>query len=412
MKQQPAWRILFPVGFGTALSLIGDASMYTVLPTHTAVAGVTLASVGILLSINRWVRLVANGVAGWLSDRFSKRSVFVAALFLGACSTAVYGFDFGFWPLFMGRLLWGIAWAGIWVAGNGLVLDAAPMEVRGKWVGNYHISFFLGAGMGAIIGGMLTDWLGYHSAMFVAAGFSLVGAIVAFLFVPHVEKNKRVDGDISGEEERDPDRPIRWGELFSATAVLGISRLVIAGIFFATISIYLLELLGEQVEINGRIVGIATITGFVVGLRTLLSVVLTPIIGWISDKSHNRWRVVAGGVVPGIVGFILLAINVPFALLWGLPLTSITASSNQSMSTALIGDLGSEKRNGRFLGTLYTVGDLGSAIGPMLAFALLPLWGISGLYWLNVLLFSFLFFIALYWVMGPKKASEMSPRNS
>lgn len=408
MKQHPSWRVLFPVGFGTALSLIGDASMYTVLPTHTAVVGVTLASVGILLSINRWVRLGANGVAGWLSDRASKRIVFIAALFLGALSTAVYGFNLGFWPLFMGRLLWGIAWAGIWVAGNGLVLDAAPKKERGKWVGNYHVSFFLGGGMGALIGGVLTDWLGYHSAMFVAAAISFIGAIVALLFVPHVEQNNEVEIiDSYGISE-----PTRWRELIAATAVLGINRLVIAGIFYATISIYLLEVVGESVEINAHVVGIATVAGVVVGLRTLLSMILTPLIGWVSDKYENRWHIVANGILPGIVGFILLAINVPYALLFGLPLTSITASSNQSMSTALIGDLGSGRRNGRFLGVLYTVGDLGSAIGPMVAFFLLPDWGMTSLYWVSVLLFSLLLLVAVYSLKVSKKSRRMSLKNS
>ena len=31
-------KLLFPLGLGTALSLIGDATLYTVLPTHTKAA--------------------------------------------------------------------------------------------------------------------------------------------------------------------------------------------------------------------------------------------------------------------------------------------------------------------------------------------------------------------------------------
>ncbi len=399
MEQSGSWRILLPVGIGTAFSLMGDATMYAVLPTHTAVVGVTLLSVGILLSANRWVRLIANGVAGWLSDRFSKRGVFVTALFVGALSTAVYGFTVGFWPLFVGRLLWGIAWAGIWVAGNGLVLEAAPAAQRGKWVGNYHLSFFLGAGLGALLGGFLTDSLGFQTTMRIAAALSLLGAVIALLFVPHVAQSPlpREQEDTPEPVEKAAKKRIRWGEVISATAVLGINRFVIAGIFVATMGVYLLDIFGESVQINGRTVGNATLTGIVLGVNTLLSMVLTPLVGRLSDQRPNRWSVVAAGVVPGIVGFLLLAISFPFAILLGVPLTSISSSSNQSLSTALIGDLGSAKRNGRFLGTLYTVGDLGSAIGPLLAFAILPIWGISSLYWLNVFLFVLLWGTAVYW---------------
>jgi MFS family permease len=78
------WRIVLPAGVGTALSLVGDSALYTVLPTHTAVAGAALGTVGILLSANRLVRILANSVAGWASDRIAKRLVFLFSLLLGA----------------------------------------------------------------------------------------------------------------------------------------------------------------------------------------------------------------------------------------------------------------------------------------------------------------------------------------
>lgn len=376
--------------------------MYAVLPTHTAVAGVTLVSVGLLLSANRWVRLAANNVVGWLSDRQSKRQIFVAALFLGALSTAVYAFTSGFWPLFAGRLLWGIAWAGIWVAGNGIILTTAPLAVRGKWVGYYQISFFLGAASGAFLGGLLTDWLGYHQAMMAAAALSFLGALQAGVFLPKEIGDWGLE--IGGKQlpisdlQSPVSPPIRWPELISATAVLGINRLVVAGIFVSTLGLYLAGLWGESVQVYGRTIGVATLTGLALSANTLISMLFTPLIGSLSDRAGSRWQVVGGGLLPGIVGFGLLALSLPFSLLLGLPLASITNSSNQGLSTALMGDLSGGKRHGRSLGALYTVGDLGSAIGPMLAFAVLPVWGISVLYSLNTVLFAGLLALAWYWV--------------
>ncbi|VAW30541.1 hypothetical protein MNBD_CHLOROFLEXI01-4050 [hydrothermal vent metagenome] len=131
------WRVLLPVGFGTALSLIGDSTLYTVLPTQAEDIGLTLAMVGVLLSLNRFVRLGANGVAGWLCDRFPKRPLFITSLLLGAVSSAIFAFTTLYPLLLVARLLWGIAWAGIWVAGNGLVLDLTQTADRGRWIGNY-----------------------------------------------------------------------------------------------------------------------------------------------------------------------------------------------------------------------------------------------------------------------------------
>ena len=59
-------QILNVLGFGTAISLLGDATLYTVLPNPTIAAqvGVSLAMVGILLGANRAIRLLLNGPMG------------------------------------------------------------------------------------------------------------------------------------------------------------------------------------------------------------------------------------------------------------------------------------------------------------------------------------------------------------
>ncbi len=79
--------------------------MYAVLPTHTAEAGITLAMVGILLGVNRAVRLVFNGVAGW-GVTTGCRSVVYFCLTLGAFLTVLPRRRMSF-ALFVGRALRG-----------------------------------------------------------------------------------------------------------------------------------------------------------------------------------------------------------------------------------------------------------------------------------------------------------------
>ena len=404
--QLTSTRILLPVGLGTALSLIGDVSLYTVLPTYTAEAGVLLASVGILLSANRFVRLGTNGIVGWLCDRWSQRQVFVLALFLGALSTAVYAFTRGFWPLLAGRLLWGIAWSGIWIAGNGMVLDTAGVANRGRCVGYYHVAFFLGTSVGALLGGALTDWIGYHGAMSVATALALSGALIAWLFLPvEIGDWGLVIGDspspIPNLPAGEPAAATRANvaEMASATALLGVSRLVVAGFLVSTLGLFLLERLGESVVVSGRTFGVATLTGLGLGLSTLLSMLAAAFLGNLSDRANSRWGVAAAGLIPGIVGFGLMAWGTPVAILSGLLLTAVTSGSNQGLSTALIGDLSRDTSRGRWLGVLYTVGDLGSAIGPPVAYALIPFWGTPGLYWLSLAVLAFMLLAAVPWAI-------------
>jgi MFS family permease len=396
------WRVLIPVGLGTCLSLIGDASLYVVLPTHVTEAGVALASVGILLSANRFIRLLLNGPAGLAYDRWPRRYLFVLALFIGAGSTAIYALTQGFWPLLIGRLLWGLAWAGIWVGGNTITLDITCDDNRGRWVGIYQVSFFLGGASGTTVGGVLTDWLGYHQAMGVAANLTLLGAIIALLFLPETRGLRQTAPNLSNTLQKQASlaRPTgNQAELASAMALLSVTRLVIAGILLSTFGLFLLEQFGDSIHVAGRSLGVATLTGVGLGLTTLIAMTAAPAMGRLSDRMGNRWLVATGGLMPGVAGFSLLAIGSPLTVLLGLPLTAVTSGSSQGLSTTLVGDLSNVGQQGQRLGILFTAGDLSSAIGPPLAYALMPLFGLGGIYLLSAGLYALMLLVALQWAV-------------
>jgi MFS family permease len=403
------WRVLLPIALGTGLSLIGDTSLYAVLPTHALEAGVTFASVGLLLSANRFIRLFLNGPVGLLYDRLPRRNLFVASLFIGALSTAIYALTLGFWPLLVGRLLWGLAWAGIWVGGNTIILDISSPQSRGRWVGIYQTSFFLGASTGAILGGVLTDGLGFHQAMGIGAILSLIGAVVALLFLPetrNLRANARGAGPVSAEK---PARKPHTGlpaELASAIALLGVNRLVMAGILLSTLGLYLLQHLGGPIQLAGFSLGVATLTGIALGFNALVGMVSTPLAGNLSDRVRNRWQVAAGGLVPGMVGFSFLAVGSSPLMILGLPLTAVTGGSSQGLSTTLVGDLSLEHQRGRRMGLLFTVGDLASAIGPPLAYSvLIPALGLSLVYLLCGGLLAGMCLVAIGWTLRSRAAA-------
>lgn len=402
------WTIVIPVGLGTGLSLIGDASLYAVLPTHTAEAGVGLASIGILLSANRFIRLALNGPAGLLYDRYPRRYLFVPALFIGAFSTALYALTEGFWPLLIGRLLWGLAWAAIWVGGNTIILDISQVHNRGRWVGIHQISFFLGSSSGSILGGFLTDQLGYHQAMGIGAALTFTGAVVALLFLPETQNLRERDklaGDVSAQPAQDL-KPGHRAELISAIGLTGVNRLVLAGILMPTFGLFLLEQVGSSIQIAALTIGVTTLTGLALGSSGLISMIAAPLFGSLSDRLGNRWQAAAGGLVPGIAGFSFLAFGPPLSYLLAIPLAAISGGSNQGLSTALVGDLSTERQRGRRMGILFTVGDLTSAIGPPLAYSLIPYLGLPMIYLVSMGIVSLMFLAALWWAIKHRSLAK------
>mgnify|MGYP000296600141 CR=1 FL=1 len=55
------------------------------------------------------------------------------------------------------------------------------------------------AALGAALGGLLTDAIGYHRGMLLAAGLQLLGALVALIFLPNVQRTGMVAGHVNAE---------------------------------------------------------------------------------------------------------------------------------------------------------------------------------------------------------------------
>jgi nucleoside-diphosphate-sugar epimerase/MFS family permease len=375
-------RVLFPLGLGTALSLMGDATLYAVLPTHTEAAGISLGAVGTMLGVNRAVRLFSNGPAGALYDRSSRRRLFIAALFLGALSTALYAATRGFWPLLLARMLWGLAWSGIWVGGAAMILDVAGPRTRGRWTGMYQIWFFIGQTLGAFGGGLLTDRLGYHTTMWIGAALTAVGGVVAWFMLPETRHARTPpDGgpasESGGRSHPAPRRPLGLranGSLWLAVSLQGANRFIISGVLSATLGL----VVRDWAQSAGIGLGVATLTGLVIAGQTLLSMGAAPLAGTVSDRMGSRWTVAAWGLALGLAGM---------ALLVGAAAAALCRGSVQSLATILTGDLVPPAQRGRAIGLLHTVGDFGSAVGPTIAYALMPWIGLRAIYLLGAALF-------------------------
>jgi len=406
MSKRPAQihpaQVLFPLGLGTALSLMGDATLYTVLPTHSAEIGIALGGVGIILGVNRAVRLFLNGPAGLAYDRYPRRRLFLPALFVGALSTAIYAATRGFWPLFTGRLLWGLAWSGIWVGGSTMILDVTRAGDRGRWTGLYQTWFFLGTALGSLGGGVLTDWLGYTATMWIGAALTALGGLVAWFLLPETRGVRETAGATQTDERStsNPDPPpadvkrprLRAnGELWFAVSLQGVNRFAISGVLSATMGL----LVQDHLQLAGTAIGVATLTGILMAGRTLLSMGAAPLAGALSDRMGSRWTIIAWGLAAGMVGMVLLAWGVPVGILAGVLVVAVSRGNIRSLTTTLTGDLVSHAQRGRAIGLLSTASDFGSAIGPSVAYALLPWIGLRGVYLLCAALFATSLVLAL-----------------
>src|ERR1051325_10850418 len=83
----------------------GDALIYVVMPLHAPAFGISLEVVGVVLSVNRIVRILGYGWLRTASRRFGLRALTASASLGAALSTIAYGLVLGLLPLVLARLV-------------------------------------------------------------------------------------------------------------------------------------------------------------------------------------------------------------------------------------------------------------------------------------------------------------------
>jgi MFS family permease len=241
----------------------------------------------------------------------------------------------------------------------------------------------VGAATGSFAGGLLTDWLGYTYTMWIGAGLTALGGVAALLFLPET-RDLRPGDEAAGR----PNGSLRANRgLWAVASLYGMNRFVLSGLFGATMALLAQDRLGAFLPI-----GIATLSGILSAGRTVLSMAAAPLAGTASDRMGGRWPIAAWGAAGAAASMLLVAWGAPAAILAGVALGALAGGSIQTLVTALIGDLVSLEQRGRAIGAVHTAGDLGSAVGPLIAYAVLPWIGLRGVYLFGAGLF------ALQWI--------------
>jgi MFS family permease len=387
-------RGLIALGLAVCLSLFGDLTLYAVLVTQLETTGLALGAVGIMLGINRLIRIPGNLLGGLLLDRYGRRRLFILGMGLGVVSTAGYGLLRGFWPFLVARLAWGMAWVLINVGGMTMALDMATSVDRGRLMGIYNAWMLAGLALGPMVGGFLVDTLGFQMAMLACASITAVGTAVAVATLPETAPAKQFHPEaLHARWHLSPRSAHEWNGSWPdmrLLSVFGIHLLIQfagEGITLSTVTLLLQQRFGHSVILLGLTLGVASAGGLLLGVRSLLAGAVGPLIGHVSDVAAKRWPLIVAGLGLAVLGFGLLAWAISlWQIVLGIVLGAAGAGTILALLSALIGDLVPPERHGLVMGGYATAGDIGSTAGPFLAFALLSLVELRWVYLLCAML--------------------------
>ena len=358
-------------GGAVACSLAGDAAIYTALPIVFADLGLSPLQVGLLLSVNRFIRLVTNPIADRLIRRVPARPLLGGSLVVGSAIALLYSQAPGFVALVLLRTLWGLCWSVLRQVG---VMNAAgrstnrdPSRLVGLYTGVVRVGFF----GGTLLSGIFLDSAGLTAMFYIMAGIMLMGLIPGFAAFGSGELVATTRStSASGPRWMDDSTPKVDSRIALVEIIKGfIFGAVGAGIVMSTLGVVLKGSAGASVSIGTIAIGIATLNGIILGLRHFFGIVGSAPIGALLDRAGvGRGEILAflAATAALIAAFVLPGTYAPVV---GVLIFSICEIS---ISIALTTEM---NRTSKLYAQFASALDAGAATGPLLAWILIDILG-------------------------------------
>ena len=362
MDQSTSERIPRPVwlvGTATALILFGDQALYAILPTCASEYGLVPFQVGLILSLNRWVRLLTNHLAERLVHRVSPTRLLLVGFGLGVVLTFTYAATPVFAIFLIARLLWGLCWSLIRQVGIMTSVDCSTEANKGEVVGLYSGLARIGSFVGMVVGGALYDTLGL--------GFSLTFILLGIASLFSLPLGAVARRGLRSHESvfRNPPPESQPGQVFGLLACAFVIGCVGPGVIVSTLGLILKWRVGEGFTVFGVFIGVATLTGLLLSTRYMLNALTARKLGALLDRTGHHMGTVVCFCVATVL--LLAATYVSSVLaLAGLVFAFFVCAT--SINVALMAEAG--RAGSRPFALYASASDFGAAVGPVLAWTI------------------------------------------
>ena len=322
-----------------AFSSFGDAFLYPFLPVNFDDVGVPVIWVGLLLSINRFVRILSNTMIVHAFAKYGLRLIMIVAVMLAITSTLGYGIATGLVMWLLLRVMWGLAFSAMRI---GTLAYALQNTRRGFALGISRSLQEIGPMLSLFLAPFLLRYLHTNTIFYALAFLSLPAIYFAVRLPAGDDRTEALQG--------------KWSLKLPSTlnSITLISAFIIDGIVVVVLGVLFLHY-NEQISLATA----TTFAAFYLGYRRLCSVVLSPAGGWVADKIGME-RVFNISMVCVILGLIVMSfglIGTGVAIVFTFyninsAITPGTASNTSNHSLAGVAENATWRDIGAAIGTL------------------------------------------------------------
>lgn len=355
-------RSRLPVIFIVATILIdgiGAGLIFPMLPDLILeVTGKTLSEAavwgGVLATGYAVMQFVFGPIVGNLSDRYGRKPILIAALFVLAIDYIIMALAGSIWLLLLGRVIAGLM-AATYSTASAFMADISKPHERERMLGIVGGAMGVGFALGPVIGGLLAG-IDTRAPFWVAGAMALANGIFGLLVMPEsLPKTKRRAFSLS--------RANPLAALKSISALGGVRALLMV-FFLYQVALFVYPAIWaffgrEQFDFSTRDIGL---TLFVFGVS--MGVSQAVLVGPIVDR-FGPYKTAMSGMVLELVIFTTFAVLTQSWIVWIFVALSGLGSIVMPALQGIMSRAASDDQQGELQGVLGSIAALATIISPL-----------------------------------------------
>jgi DHA1 family multidrug resistance protein-like MFS transporter len=344
-------KVFAPLAFAMFTSNLGMGIVAPLLSVYARDMGASGVWIGLIMASYAIANIISTPLFGRLSDRRGRKVFLCVGLLAYSIISLGYIIATNLPLLSVVRLLQGTAGGMVMPIATAYIGDISPRGEEGKWMGYAGAAFFIGFGIGPLLGGVLSQFIGMTFTFIFMSALNFLAFWIVLIFLPEA-KARRVDTT---------QKRASFKEILNSRVIKGLFAFQIAAAMGQGSFTTFLPIIATARGFS------LTVVGIILSCTICFNSVLGALFGRFADKLNKRWLIVGGSCI------ILLSLSaIPqagiFWILLPLCLAMATGSGLASPSvSALAVAEGRKFGMGSTMGIVNMGMSIGFALGPIIA---------------------------------------------
>lgn len=177
------WTIVLTACLGAVMEIIDTSIVNVALPHIQATMGVTVSEVAWTITGYAMANVIMIPLSAWLGDVFGKKNYFIFCLIGFTLSSVLCGMATSLPMLVVSRILQGVTGGGLLAKGQGILFETfSEAKQRATAQAIFGMGVMIGPALGPVLGGYLTDTMGWRWIFFINIPVGILATLCAFTF--------------------------------------------------------------------------------------------------------------------------------------------------------------------------------------------------------------------------------------